>query len=53
MFRVFERLFVGMPPGFEVLSDTYIYVGVRARCGSFVDYVSSVAMASEWAFFSF
>ena len=53
MFRVLEGLFVGMPSGFEILSDTYIYMWVRARCGSFIDYVSSVAMASEWAFFSF
>ena len=47
MFRVFERLLVGMPPGFEILSDTYIYVWVRARCGSFVDDVFSVTMSSE------
>ena len=53
MFRVFEGLFMGMPPGFEIFSYTYVYVWVRARSGGFVNNVSSVAMAFEWAFFSF
>ena len=42
-----------LPPGFEVFRDSYIYVGVWAWSGSFVDNVFSVAMASEWAFFPF